>query len=146
MAKCGLNITSIVLFLKIICVMTLYSKAPIGYPTGLRIVSINRTSVTFAWNKPRFRNHITGYYYKFNWGWKRKRGTNEGLDNVVVTFNNLPGRRGKRYTCGLRVAFMNPSGLGPFSPKVYASCTFPTTNNQSRSKRIPISKLSFSNL
>lgn len=132
------DITSIVLLLEIICVLTLYSKAPAGYPAGLRIVSINSTSITFAWNKPHFRNHITGYFYKFYLESRAKWGNIEGWDNVVVTFNNLQAHSGKTYTCGLRVAFMNSGGFGPFSPAVHANYTLPITNIQSRGKCIPI--------
>ena len=118
--------------------LILYSKVPVGYPAGLRIVSINSTTVTFAWNKPLFRNYITGYVYEFYLEVNVKKGTNKGINNVVVTFTGIPRQIGKGYTCGLRVAFMNPSGLGPFSPKVYAIYTLPTTKNQSRSECIHI--------
>ena len=73
-----------------------------------------------------------------------KKGTNEGVNNVAVTFTGIPKWSIKVDMPGLSVAFMNPSGLGPFSPRVFANYSLPTANNQSRCKHTPISENLFS--
>ena len=96
----------------------MYSKGPQGYPSGLMIASVNATSISFVWDKPEFGSFLTGYSYKFFSGFKVKRGTIEGIDNVYVTFTDLVNLNETGYA--LSVAFMNPSGSGLYSPKVFA--------------------------